>query len=91
MRRSRSPGQCRLRAGVKRGFSGVLLHHGLVWICFAPFIVATLGVISFIGLGVIRWINEGDDSRTTRALWAVLWTCGLAMLALGATLGSAAM
>jgi hypothetical protein len=63
-----------------------VFHHRLDLICFAPFVIATLGVLSFIGLAVVRWINEHEDARPARALWAALWACGLAMLGLGAAL-----
>ena len=62
------------------------MHFHLGWIFVAPYVVAALGIAGFIGLAVIRWINEHDESRATRALWAVLWGCGLAMLAMGAAL-----
>ena len=66
-------------------------ENAALWIYCAPLALASLGVVCFIGLAIIRWINEHEDSRGTRALWAVLWASGLAMLTIGIGMAAVAM
>ena len=65
-------------------------ENAVFWIYYSPLALASLGIVGFIGLAIIRWINEHEDSRGTRALWAALWASGLAMLALGIWIAAAA-
>jgi hypothetical protein len=53
---------------------------GLIWICFAPFALASLGILAAIGLVIVRWVNEPEKCRVSRTLWVVLWLCGVLML-----------